>query len=494
MSGGVGRVLRNSSIYAVGNLALKAFNFFVIPIYTYYLSSEEYGQLSILNNFTSVMVFVIGMSLYSAVMRFYIDYKDDKEKVREYFGTVLIFVFFSGIVVAIILFLGRAWLQKMVFGTIPFFPVVITCIIALVFCSMYTMYQSILRTLELAVKYIIFSGGYFVIHLISLFVLVGKYKMGIEGVMLAQLISYSICSFIMFIDLCTMGYFRFRMNLIMLKASLAYSIPLIPHNLSTQITQLVSKIFIQTSRSYSELGVYNFANQIGSITDLIQSSVSMAIQPWFYSVLSKNETLGKKYINQLIKWLLLIYFALFTGVVIFSQEIIMLLSKSEEYYEAWKIIPYIILVYVIKVPYYFYINVLFYFKKTSKYIFAATLLSSGINVTLSYFLVELWGMYGSIVADIVAMLFRVGAVILLSVFSSRSEIDFRQFIKFLMLFIVTCVLGSIINYQEWTRILLVAIKGMLLVSGMFICLKIYRVQIKELWSYSKTFLTRRDHE
>ncbi len=494
MSGGVGRVLRNSSIYAVGNLALKAFNFFVIPIYTYYLSSEEYGQLSILNNFTSVMVFVIGMSLYSAVMRFYVDYKDDKEKVREYFGTVLIFVFFSGIVFAIILFLGRTWLQKMVFGTISFFPVVITCIISLVFCSMYTMYQSILRTLELAVKYIIFSGGYFVVHLISLFILVGNCKMGIEGVMLAQLISYSVCSFIMFIDLCVMGYFRFSVNYCMLKASLAYSIPLIPHNLSTQITQLVSKIFIQASRSYSELGIYNFASQIGSITDLIQSSVSMAIQPWFYSILNKNQTEEKKAINQLIKWLLLIYFALFTGVVIFSQEVIIVLSKSEEYYEAWKVIPYIILAFVIKVPYYFYINVLFYYKKASKYIFVVTLLSSGINVTLSYFLVEACGMYGSIVADIVAMLFRVGIVILLSVFSGKSEIDFRQFIKFFMLFVVICVLGGVINYQDGARLLIVVMKVMLFLIGIFVFIKIYRVQIKELLSYSKTFLTRRGHE
>ena len=40
-------VFRNSILYTLGNLLLKAFSFFLIPLYTAYLSTEEYGIINL---------------------------------------------------------------------------------------------------------------------------------------------------------------------------------------------------------------------------------------------------------------------------------------------------------------------------------------------------------------------------------------------------------------------------------------------------------------
>lgn len=483
-AGNIGKVLKNSSIYVVGNLALKAFNIIVIPIYTYYLSTAEYGQVSILNNFTNVMIYVVGMSLYSAVMRFYTDYKDDKDLTTKYFSTIVWFIFFSGVVFAVLLCLGKTVLQRFVFGEIAFEPTVLLCIISLVFCCAYTMYQSILRSLEKALKYIIVSSIYLIINFIALYIFVMRLRMGVPGVLTAQLTSYSISVAVMIVDLVLTGYLRFKFDIRMLIDSLKYSIPLLPHNLSAQITQLVSKAFIQSNRSYSELGVFNLASQFGMISDLVQSSVSMAIQPWFYSLLKERGKGWKNDLNRLIKFVLIAYFIVFSGLCMFSQEIICV-AASESYYSAWKVIPYIVLTYVLKVPYYFYINTLFYYKKSARFIFVATLTGSLANVFLSYFFIEWWGMYGSIIADAVAMIIRVGIIIYLSIKVENIGIEFSSFVKVFFLTAIMGFLGTMISLFIGESIFSLSrmiIKVLLFSVGICCCFAMFNISIKDVLS------------
>ena len=70
-----------------------------------------------------------------------------------------------------------------------------------------------------------------------------------------------------------------------MKRALAYSIPIIPHNLSTSIASFISKIFINNSASLATVGLYGIAMQFGSLIDLFQTSVNKAFSPWFYNVL-----------------------------------------------------------------------------------------------------------------------------------------------------------------------------------------------------------------
>lgn len=482
MQKNVGKVLKNSTIYVIGNLALKAFNILVIPIYTHYLSTAEYGQTSILNNFTNVMIYIIGMSLYSAVMRFYTDYKDDSEKVKIYFSTIIWFILGSGVFFAILLCLSKNTLMKYVFGEIEFNPTVMLCIISLVFCCAYTMYQSVLRSLEKAFKYIVISSIYLILNCISLILFVIWLRLGATGVMIAQLSAYFISTVIMVIDLFVTGYFGFKFNIKMLKDSLKYSIPLIPHNLSAQITQLISKVFIQSKKSYSELGIYNLSSQFGMISDLVQNSVSMAIQPWFYSLLKEREGSWQRDLNRLIKTILVGYFIVFTGLSIFSQEVICIVA-SETYYEAWKVIPFVVLTYAIKVPYYFYINTLFYYKKASKYIFTATLSSSVLNAFLSYFFIEWWGMYGSILADAIAMLIRVGIVLYLSLKVENIGIEISTFVKTYGLTLLFSFLGTAVGLlyeSDGLNILRLIIKTVVYFVAVNSCMYTFKIRFRDI--------------
>ncbi|NMB34189.1 MAG: oligosaccharide flippase family protein, partial [Clostridium sp.] len=75
---GIGRVLENSFLYTFSSLLVKAIGFLLLPVYTLFLTPEDYGTTNLVNSFNSVATFILAFSLYVAVIRFYVDYKDDR--------------------------------------------------------------------------------------------------------------------------------------------------------------------------------------------------------------------------------------------------------------------------------------------------------------------------------------------------------------------------------------------------------------------------------
>ena len=85
-------IFANSIMYTFGNLLLKAFSFFLIPLYTAYLSTEEYGIINLSSGFYTIASSILMLGLQYAVIRYYADYKEDTNKVAKMYGTTICFV------------------------------------------------------------------------------------------------------------------------------------------------------------------------------------------------------------------------------------------------------------------------------------------------------------------------------------------------------------------------------------------------------------------
>ncbi|MBL1992578.1 sugar lyase, partial [Klebsiella pneumoniae] len=91
--------LENSFLYTFSSLLINAVSFFLLPVYTLFLTPQDYGIVNLANNFIQVTIFAIAFSLYSAVVRFYADFKNDIEKVKRFYGTIVTFTGISGMVI-----------------------------------------------------------------------------------------------------------------------------------------------------------------------------------------------------------------------------------------------------------------------------------------------------------------------------------------------------------------------------------------------------------
>lgn len=406
-------ILSNSLIYTLSGLLIKCFGFFLLPLYTAFLSTEDYGITGLASNFLGTMSFIAAFSLYSAVVRFYVDLKDSKEKLKQFYGTVVIFIFISSILLGFILTLLQDIVSRLFFSGIPFHPIIQLCLISLVFQCQHTIFENILKSQQRAMLYSVLSIAYFLVTITLTLVFVTVYKMGATGVVLATLLAGLLYSLFFIAYMVIKKEISFKFNLELLREALKYSIPIMPHNLSTQIASLLSMGLIGGQSSLSNLGIYTIASQFGNLADTVQGYANQAYGPWLYEKLHKQDSDYKNEIRGTAKLLTAAIGLFLLGISLLSHEYIVLFTASE-YKTSWRYVPLIVSVFSIKTMYYFYVEVLFYYKKASRFLFAATLSSSLINILLSYILIPKQGILGSILADGISMIVRVAIIVSLS--------------------------------------------------------------------------------
>lgn len=421
------KVITNSLVYSISGLLMKCIRMFLLPLYTAYLTTEDYGITSVTGSFEKTMGFFVSLSLFVAVTRFYVDLKDNPEKLHRFYGTVVVFTLLSSFVWILLLTVFRVPLSKYVFSGLDFYPVIVLCLAALPFNALHTIHSRIMKSQQKALKASIYGIVFFFISLaLNIFFVVGL-KKGAVGVLTATLIVDVLFAIAFLVDIIYHKSIRFCLDIPLLKEALKYSIPIMPHNLSTQITVLVSKVIISGTASLASLGLYSVANQFGQMADTIQTYVNTAYAPWLYERLHDQEQGYKTTIRKTVNMLVSVLGLLMIGIALFAQDfIILFLNKS--YAAAWRFVPLIVGVFTIKIIYYFYVNVLFYYKKASRLLFTATLSGSLINVLLSSFMIPAWGAYGSIAADAIAMLVRVAIIVAISIKCENIGLRIRDFI------------------------------------------------------------------
>lgn len=441
-------VLTNSFLYTAGNLLLKAFSFFLIPLYTAYLSTEEYGVINLASGFYAVLGTLITIGLQYAVVRFYADYKDDRTKVARMYGSVISLILMIGAAVLVIAIVGQQYVAKWFFKGMTFYPVVLLSVLIAVTSGLYTVYQEILKGMQEAGKSVILSYVYFFLHLGLNILLVVSLKKGATGVLIAGVGTYLVMILIMFIDLLRRKLLILCLDGTMLKALLRYSLPLVPHTLAFNLQTYATRLILNERFSLSLLGIYSLAAQFGMVADVVLNSVQSAFQPWVYGVLNKDEPDGKKRIAQMTYLLMWLYGLMFILIGLFSQEAVLIMAQNESYMTAWIYIPLIVVTTSLKAPMYFYLNLLYYDKKKTKYLFISTVVGCIINVLFTWILTPVLHIYGSIVADIIAIVIR-QIMVLMVVFKQARELYSLIKLELLSLLPIPFLAAALIPVFLW---------------------------------------------
>lgn len=96
------KLLKNTAIYFIGTFASKGLSFVLLPIYTAYLSTEEYGTADLVINTASLLLPIFALQIVEAAFRYMLDCpENDKGKVIS--NSLLIF--HGGMLLSIVVFL-----------------------------------------------------------------------------------------------------------------------------------------------------------------------------------------------------------------------------------------------------------------------------------------------------------------------------------------------------------------------------------------------------
>lgn len=423
----------------------------MLPVYTLFLTPEDYGITNLVTSFNSVATFVIAFSLYSAIVRFYADYKDDREKLKQFYGTVIIFVLCSGCIFAGLGFALHELLIEWFFKGIEFYPVIVLALLTLTFICLHTVHQSIMQGLQAGKKLTLINLTVFGLQVGLNLLFIGVFRLGATGVLLASFIINLGYFIYMLYDLRANNLVVFSLNKTLLGEALHYSIPLMPHNLSTHIASFVARVFINNSSSLSSVGLYGIAWQFGSIIDLIQASVNRAFAPWFFETMNGGEASAKGEIIKLSRILLILYSLVYMVIGLFSQEVVILMT-NERYLMAWTVIPILVAAFSVKSIYYFYVNVLYYYKQAANKVFIATIAGSFADIVLAVLLVPVYGMYGAAFAFLNAKIIVVAIVVVMS--KKYNDIGYRvnDMLKILLPSLLFMWVGLYLSYIKYMTV------------------------------------------
>lgn len=394
------KFMRNSAIYTIGDILPKILYFFMIPIYTKYMSTEEYGIVTTVLTVGSIfsMLYILGLD--GALMRFYYDYKE-KEKQEVFISTIWIYLFIHSIILTtILLFLGSDF-SGFIFKSISFDPFVKLMLFNCFFSTFTVIPLTIFRMREQAFKFGLFSILTSIVNISFIVYFVVFLKNGPEGNLTAYVMTNAIFSLIYLTILFKDIKFKFSVQI--LKEGLKYGIPLIPHGIGGWVLNASDRLFLERYRTLSEVGLYSLGYQFGLLLDYFLGGINKAYVPFFFKTANENKN-APSIFEEILKYYSVFVFSLGLGIALFAKEAILILSGRPEYYEAYKIIPFITMVSILHGFYYMSVNSVFYAKKTNT-LALTTGASAVINASLNIVLVPKYGMYGAVFTTLIAYLF-----------------------------------------------------------------------------------------
>ncbi len=403
--------VKNATIYIALDWIQKSLGFFLLPLYTTYLTPVDYGIVAVTNSIGSFLAVFFGLSLNSVISRFYYKYRDDKERVRTVWGTVLTLTLIVSASLSLLFGLFHKNLLDPFAPGVPFKPFLLLMIISQAFSPMYALYQKSLQARQEGAKFGANNLSWFFLNVGLTLLFVVGFRWGAAGVLGAPLIAnfvFAIIAAIAFLPQVRLG-----IDIKQAKEALAYSLPLVPHQLAGKIGGTFDRLFLNASESASAAGLYNIGAQLSGMLATLASAVNQAYSPWFFEK-AEGKTDNTAQVKKVAYALTDLYILGGVVVALLSREVITVMT-NEAFHTAWKAIPLLAFSAVMTGIYYVVSNSLFL--NRTVVIPAITMTSTAVNVGLNILLISKYSFIGAATASMTSQFCQ---AVLSSIFARRS--------------------------------------------------------------------------
>ena len=89
------KLVKNTFIITVGKICTQLITFFLLPLYTAVLSTEEYGTVDLLNILVSLLLPVVTFQIEQAIFRYLIEVREKEEEKKKIISTSFFTVSFN---------------------------------------------------------------------------------------------------------------------------------------------------------------------------------------------------------------------------------------------------------------------------------------------------------------------------------------------------------------------------------------------------------------
>ena len=437
-------------VYSLMNLVTKMGSFIFLPIITRLLTQEEFGIVGTLAPITSLFTVILGLGLYNAQMKKYVDLKENEDEFGSYmFSSTLIIVVFN-VLTYIFLFTPPA--QKLFsyivdLSKVSYYPLIIVSILIATSNALNNLAVTLFRMKRMYMKVAIGS----VVSLFTTYILaiyfIQYLKWGVFGNQFANLIALLIVFLFYFKDY--FGKFRFKLNFDYVKYSLRNGLPLIFIELTDQVVNLSDRLVLAKFVSLAVVGGYTLAFTGGRVLSVITGSFVNSWTPEFYEAMKEDRT-NPKITRSVENFIAIISFACVIAQLFAPEGIKLIFPKS--YHQAINYMALILAGIVVQAL--FCLDYFFHFHEDSIYIFYFTMFAMIFNLVGNIIFIPKFPEIGPIIAawtTLLAFLFR--AIMEMAIIKKKYKISFNYKKLFLyMIVIVNPIIFYLSNDEiSWTK-------------------------------------------
>lgn len=404
-------LIKNTAIFAIGNISIKFVHFFLVPYYTYAMTTEQYGTVDMLVNICSIFIPVLMCNIGEAVRRYLLDINSDETKIC----TISFFWNCVGIIVSIIMFVILQFIPQMR-------PYALSMCLYTFTCAFASTTQDYLRGKEKLGIYTINSvlSTIFVALLNILFL--SKFKLGVYGYLWAYTINYVVFGIVNFLisgqyknlrRLCFDKKLFYQMS--------GFSIALVPNSIMWWIINSSDRLMLTYMVSAAANGLYSVSSKVPSMMSTFNT---ILMQAWQYSAVRESNSNDKvEYNNKMFQF----YFASMTiigGGLLLIIKPFMSIYVAPEYYTAWIYSPFLIVGFMFQTLGTF-VGTNYYVVKDMKGNLISAAVGAIVNIILNFILINIVGAIGAAIASCISYI----VILVYRLYDTRKYVPIKFFSK-----------------------------------------------------------------
>lgn len=385
--GRVAFLLGNTLVFALGGLAVKAVSLVLMPLYTTALTAGEYGTAELLNSAIEIVLPLLSLGVVEALYRFSID--DDVRKDELFAGSLV--VLSGGIVCTGVL----CALGSVVWGMEhagSFF---------VLFCSVcvFKATTQLARGLGHVRRFVVYGLINALAMVVSTYLLLFRARLGVEGYLWSFAIGYLMGGLVAFLGSAEYRLLvPFRVDRVLLRRMLVYSLPLVPNLLSWWLVSVSGRYVVLWGSGVVAAGLFTAASKMPALVNIVASVFQQA---WQYSTAREiNSPDRGAFFGSVLRGYSLATLSA-AGLVIALNRPISRVMLQAEFSEGWRYVPLLMLVASFGVISIFFES-FYQALKNSGVLMASTAMGAVVNVILGVALVPFMGPWGAGLAGAVA--------------------------------------------------------------------------------------------
>lgn len=432
---------KDTAIYGISTMVGRFLNFILVPFFTNIFNPDEYGYVMLLYAYIGLFNIIYIYGLDSAFLK-YAAFKDIGDE-KDNFSTPYLSILLTSVLFTLLIILLKDQIGQAINIPVRFNYLIIYSVLIIFFDSNASIPFLKLR-LERKAKFFSFLKVLNIsINIAVNFILILKYKFGIEAIFISNLIA-SVLTLIFLLPTIIKN-FRPKIHTLLYKRLLKFGIPYLPAGLAVMIVQVIDVPILQALTDVDTVGIYKANYKLGIFMMLFVSMFQYAWQPFFLN--NAKEENAKEIFSKVLTYFTVVGSLLLVVLSLFISDIVKInfagfYLLGEKYWSGISIVPIILLGYFFNGLYVVF-SAGIYIEEKSIFAPIVTGLGALVNVVVNYTLIPSLNIIGAALATLASYVVMSAGYYLVTQKYYHIHYEYGKIIKmFFALMIIAILLYS----------------------------------------------------